>query len=128
MSHCNPMLVKREVTYDGYRADFLTPKYLIEVKKALPSGGTAVHHTMGQILYYSIAHRLIYGEDRLPVIMIFGSYHHKYTADLFTRVREYLGVNLWVMISLREGKFFDVDSGIYRFVSDVFSESDSSLG
>lgn len=122
-SLCNPMLVKREVPYDRYLADFLTPRYIVEVKKASGSGkNTAVHHTLGQALYYSVAHRLTYMEDRYPVILIYGSYTAKYTADQFTRVREFLGVRLWVLISLRDGVIFDVDSGVYRKISDLFSE------
>jgi len=122
-SQCDPRLVQREVPYDRYLADFLTPKYIIEVKKSSADGkSTAVHHTMGQVLYYSIAHRLVYREYRQPVILIYGSYTARYTADQFTMVREFLGVNLWILISLRDGKIFDVDSGIYRNIRDVFSE------
>jgi hypothetical protein len=122
-SQCDPMLVRREVQYDRYLADFVTPKYIIEVKKSSASGkSTAVHHTLGQVLYYSTAHRLIYREERSPVILIYGSYTCKYTADVFTQVREFLGVKLWVLISLREGRFFDVDAGIYRGIRDTFSE------
>lgn len=122
-SQCDPLLVKREVPYDRYFADFLTPKYIIEVKKSSADGkSTAVHHTLGQVLYYATAHRLVYREYRQPVILIYGSYTAKYTADQFTRVREFLGVNLWILISLREGRFFDVDSGIYREIRPTFSE------
>jgi hypothetical protein len=116
-------LVKREVPYDRYVADFLTPKYIVEVKKSSGSGkNLAVHHTLGQVLYYSTAHILIYGTRRDPVILIYGSYTEKYTADIFTKVREYLGVRLWVLISLREGRIFDVDAGIYRDIRTLFSE------
>jgi hypothetical protein len=122
-SLCDPMLVRREVQYDRYLADFLTPKYIVEVKKSSANGqSTAVHHTLGQVLYYSVAHRLTYFDYRLPVILIYGSYTAKYTADQFTQVREFLGVRLWVLISLRDGVIFDVDSGIYREIKDLFSE------
>jgi hypothetical protein len=122
-SQCDPGLVRREVPYDRYYADFLTPRYLVEVKKASASNQcTPVHHTLGQVLYYSTAHRLIYREDRQPVILIYGSYPHKYTDLIFTRVREFLGVRLWILISLREGKIFDVDAGIYREIRVTFSE------
>lgn len=122
-SQTDPMLVKREVPYDRYLADFLTPKYIVEVKKSTASGrSTAVHHTLGQVLYYSTAHHLIYGNHRQPVILIFGSYTAKYTAEIFTMVRELLGVRLWILISLRDGKIFDVDAGIYREIRSVFSE------
>jgi hypothetical protein len=123
-SQVDPMLVKREVQYDRYYADFLTPKYIIEVKKSSANGqSTAVHHTLGQILYYATAHNLVYRESRIPVMLIYGSYVEKYIADQFTQVREKLGVELWILVSLREGKIFDVGSGIYRNIRDVFSET-----
>lgn len=113
-SLCDPLLVDREVSYDGYYCDFRTPKYLIEVKRASsngpPNSVARPHSPLGQILYYQVAHSLEFGAELTPVILIYGSKIDKYLTKTFTAARHKFGVRLWVLTSLRNGTMIDLDT------------------
>lgn len=126
-SQCDPLLVFREVNYDGYFLDFLTPRYLVEVKKATSELGKSnqvarVHASLGQVLFYQAAHEVLYGVTLTPVILLYGSDIRKYCTDIFTHARRKSGVSLWVLTSLRDGTILDLDTDTTHTMKRLFSE------
>jgi len=118
-SFCDPLLVTREVSYDRYLADIVSPRYIIEVKRcSLESKSVGVHQPLGQVVYYTKAHFHLYNESRTPVILIYGLGYDKYLDRLFRAIRGDLGVELWLLVSLKDQMIWDCD----REVLFKFSE------
>lgn len=122
-SMCDPLLVSREVGYDGYLCDFLTPRYLIEVKRASSTGAAnsvaRIHAPLGQILFYQSAHLLEFGIVLEPVILIYGSDIRKYLTPTFTHARRRFGIRLWVLTSLRNGTILDLDTQLTNHLAEI---------
>lgn len=125
-SQCDPLLVSREVNYDGYYLDFLTPRFLVEVKKATSDSGQSnqvarVHAPLGQVLFYQAAHEILWGQVLSPVILLYGSDIRKYCTDIFTHARRKAGVHLWVLTSLRDGLILDLDTNQTHQTMELFN-------
>ena len=119
---CNPLTTRREVPYDRYFADLVSDRYIIEVKRcSQASKSVGVHQPMGQVLYYSQAHRIVYGEQLTPVIMIYGLDYNKYLDPLFTQIRESFGVELWLLVSIKQGLIYDPRDGEVKKLVDLLN-------
>jgi hypothetical protein len=98
----------REFQMGSGTIDFYSENHLIEVKRSTSS--YPPYATLGQIAYYRQVAR-DRGKDPICSMLIYGYSIDRYTEQHFTNLRKSMGIQLLLVVSLRDGVVIDLDTG-----------------